>query len=103
MLEICFHGVFFVENEEFRNVQSHRGNHKYLFKLSALFNFQSLISVLLLLICTCTYIRAFVPKLIDRNKEGFLGVFWKCARIGERLSPWIALACFSMAFVVLFL
>ncbi|MCP9264211.1 Ribonuclease P protein subunit p20 [Dirofilaria immitis] len=30
----------------------------------------------------------------------FLGVFWKCARIGERLSPWIALACFSMAFVI---
>ncbi|VDO23074.1 Uncharacterized protein BM_BM354 [Brugia malayi] len=79
------------------------GNHKAnLLKLSALFNFQSLICVILLLICTCTYVRAFVPKLIDRNKEGFLGVFWKCARIGERLSPWIALACFSMAFVVLF-
>ncbi|VDK75516.1 unnamed protein product [Litomosoides sigmodontis] len=54
-------------------------------KKSALFNFQSLISVILLLICTCTYVRAFVPKLIDRNKQGFLGVFWKCARIGERL------------------
>uniref|UniRef100_A0AAF5Q2I3 Protein kish n=1 Tax=Wuchereria bancrofti TaxID=6293 RepID=A0AAF5Q2I3_WUCBA len=81
----------------------YNGNHKAnSLKLSALFNFQSLICVILLLICTCTYIRAFVPKLIDRNKEGFLGVFWKCARIGERLSPWIALACFSMAFIVLF-
>ncbi|KAJ1349418.1 hypothetical protein KIN20_004986 [Parelaphostrongylus tenuis] len=73
------------------------------FKLSALFNFQSLLSVLLLLICTCAYIRSFAPKLIDRNKEGLLGVFWKLARIGERLSPWVAASCFCMAFVVLFL
>uniref|UniRef100_A0A914HA78 Elongin-C n=1 Tax=Globodera rostochiensis TaxID=31243 RepID=A0A914HA78_GLORO len=55
-------------------------------KLSALFNFQSLITVLLLLICTCAYLRAIVPRLIDRNKQGIPGVFWKCARIGERLS-----------------
>ncbi|CAL2040874.1 unnamed protein product [Caenorhabditis brenneri] len=72
-------------------------------KLSAIFNFQSLISVILLLICTCAYIRAFAPRIIDRNKEGLLGVFWKCARIGERLSPWVAVSCFCMAFVVLFL
>ncbi|KAK6044250.1 hypothetical protein COOONC_18243 [Cooperia oncophora] len=70
---------------------------------SAIFNFQSLISVILLLICTCAYIRSFAPKLIDRNKEGLLGVFWKLARIGERLSPWVAASCFCMAFVVLFL
>ncbi|CAD6192804.1 unnamed protein product [Caenorhabditis auriculariae] len=67
--------------------------------MSAIFNFQSLISVILLLICTCAYIRAFAPKVIDRNKEGLLGVFWKCARIGERLSPWVAASCFCMAFV----
>ncbi|EYC22072.1 hypothetical protein Y032_0018g3699 [Ancylostoma ceylanicum] len=70
---------------------------------SAIFNFQSLISVILLLICTCAYIRSFAPKLIDRNKEGLLGIFWKLARIGERLSPWVAVSCFCMAFVVLFL
>uniref|UniRef100_A0A0M3HUK9 Ribonuclease P n=1 Tax=Ascaris lumbricoides TaxID=6252 RepID=A0A0M3HUK9_ASCLU len=40
---------------------------------SALFNFQSLVSVILLLICTCTYLRAIAPKLIDRNKEGISG------------------------------
>lgn len=37
---------------------------------SALFNFQSLLLVILLLICTCTYVRAVAPRLIDRNKEG---------------------------------
>ena len=71
---------------------------------SALFNFQSLLLVILLMICTCTYVRAVAPSLIDRNKEGcvlsllmhsyqrihvfhesFLGLFWMSARIGASL------------------
>src|SRR6266478_7190054 len=39
---------------------------------SALFNFQSLLLVILLLICTCTYIRAVAPRLIDSNKQGYV-------------------------------
>uniref|UniRef100_A0A0L8GE07 Protein kish n=1 Tax=Octopus bimaculoides TaxID=37653 RepID=A0A0L8GE07_OCTBM len=54
-------------------------------QLSALFNFQSLLTVVLLLICTCTYLRAFFPSLLDKNKQGFLGTFWKCARIANIL------------------
>uniref|UniRef100_V5ES58 Protein kish n=1 Tax=Kalmanozyma brasiliensis (strain GHG001) TaxID=1365824 RepID=V5ES58_KALBG len=50
--------------------------------MSALFNFHSLLRVVLLIICTCTYVRATAPALIDRNKEGFLGVFFKSARVG---------------------
>ncbi|KAF8322163.1 DUF1242-domain-containing protein [Clavulina sp. PMI_390] len=65
--------------------------------MSALFNFESLLLVILLLICTSTYARAMAPGLVDRNKEGFLGLFWKSARIGERLSPYVALACIGMA------
>uniref|UniRef100_A0A8C6AVJ4 Protein kish-A n=1 Tax=Monodon monoceros TaxID=40151 RepID=A0A8C6AVJ4_MONMO len=53
---------------------------------SAIFNFQSLLTVILLLICTCAYIRSLAPSLLDRNKTGLLGIFWKCARIGEYLS-----------------
>lgn len=37
---------------------------------TALFNFQSLLLVVLLTICTCTYIRAAAPTLVDRNKKG---------------------------------
>ncbi|XP_045427650.1 protein kish-A isoform X2 [Pipistrellus kuhlii] len=48
---------------------------------SAIFNFQSLLTVILLLICTCAYIRSLAPSLLDRNKTGLLGIFWKCARI----------------------
>ncbi|GAA95321.1 uncharacterized protein L969DRAFT_92418 [Mixia osmundae IAM 14324] len=69
--------------------------------MSALFNFQSLLLVILLIICTCTYARATVPTLVDRNKEGVFGLFFKFARIGERLSPWLAMACVAMAISVL--
>ena len=48
------------------------------------------------MICTCTYIRS-LTALLDRRKTGFLGTFWKFARIGERKSPWIAAACIIMA------
>ncbi|PAV58792.1 hypothetical protein WR25_11882 [Diploscapter pachys] len=91
----------FSDGDLFPPIEASRYAARYF--ISAIFNFQSLISVILLLICTCAYFRAFAPKIIDRYKEGLLGVFWKCARIGERLSPWVALSCFAMAFVVLFL
>lgn len=37
---------------------------------SALFNFQSLLLVLLLLICTSAYVHHFTPGIMDRNKNG---------------------------------
>ncbi|KAF8581948.1 DUF1242-domain-containing protein [Ramaria rubella] len=69
--------------------------------MSALFHFQSLLLVLLLLICTCTYVRSIAPRIVDRNKEGFLGIFFMSARIGERLSPYVALSCIAMAVTIL--
>ncbi|KAK0740515.1 putative S-adenosylmethionine-dependent methyltransferase [Schizothecium vesticola] len=65
--------------------------------MTALFNFQSLLLIILLLICTSTYLHSIFPAIMDRNKEGFKGIFWKCARIGERLSPYISLCCLFMA------
>uniref|UniRef100_T1JZA5 Protein kish n=1 Tax=Tetranychus urticae TaxID=32264 RepID=T1JZA5_TETUR len=70
--------------------------------MSALFNFQSLLTVILLSICTCSFIRAMMPTLLDRRKTGLLGIFWKAARIGERLSPWVSACCLIMAFTILF-
>ncbi|KAK4054792.1 hypothetical protein OIV83_000716 [Microbotryomycetes sp. JL201] len=55
--------------------------------MTAIFNLESLVLVILLLICTCTYARATAPGLVDRNKEGFLGVFWKFARIVKIGTP----------------
>lgn len=31
-----------------------------------------------------------------------LGIFWKCARIGERKSPYVAVCCIAMAISILF-
>jgi hypothetical protein len=30
------------------------------------------------------------------------GIFWKCARIGERLSPYISMCCIAMAVSTIF-
>jgi hypothetical protein len=64
---------------------------------SALFNFQSLLLVILLLICTSTYCHAVFPSFLDGRKGGVLGIFWKFARIGERLSPYVSICCVAMA------
>ncbi|RPA83381.1 DUF1242-domain-containing protein [Ascobolus immersus RN42] len=65
--------------------------------MSALFDFHKLLYVILLIICTSTYARATFPGVVDRNKDGLFGVFWKAARIGERLSPYVSICCLIMA------
>ncbi|CRK28542.1 hypothetical protein BN1723_014132 [Verticillium longisporum] len=66
---------------------------------SALFNFQSLLLVILLLICTSAYTHQIFPSFMDNRKDGLsvVGIFWKFARVGERLSPYVSLACVFMA------
>jgi len=65
--------------------------------MSALFNFEALIFVLLLAICTAAYIHQISPEILNSNKDGSLNIIWKLARIGERLSPYISLGCVIMA------
>eukprot|EP00048_Salpingoeca_helianthica_P021808 m.14522 g.14522 ORF g.14522 m.14522 type:complete len:73 (+) comp6443_c0_seq2:21-239(+) len=69
--------------------------------MAAIFNFQSLLVVVLLLICTCAYFRAMFPAMMDARRSGPFSLFWKCARIGERLSPYVAVACFAMALSII--
>ena len=57
--------------------------------------------LILLFFCTCTYVHGKMPSLLDSYKVGFAGIFWKSARIGERLSPYVAALCVIMAFYVL--
>ncbi|KPV78598.1 uncharacterized protein RHOBADRAFT_64435 [Rhodotorula graminis WP1] len=64
--------------------------------MTALFNFESLLLVILLIICTCTYARGTAPGLIDRNKNGSVPLSPSPAGAGERLSPYVALACIVM-------
>uniref|UniRef100_A0AC11DBC5 Transmembrane protein 167A n=1 Tax=Ovis aries TaxID=9940 RepID=A0AC11DBC5_SHEEP len=55
--------------------------------MSAIFNFQSLLTVILLLICTCAYIRSLAPSLLDRNKTGSEESTWQCRR--HRFNCWV--------------
>ena len=68
--------------------------------------------VLLLLVCSSAYVRAStlrrdadgrVTSYLDAHKGGLRGSAWKLARVGERLSPYVAVACCAMAFTLLFL
>ena len=61
--------------------------------MSALFDFKAFLTVVLLTICTCTYIKAKFPSLLN-DRTGFRGLFWKAARIGKQsASPPPARAC----------
>lgn len=70
--------------------------------MSALFNFQSMLTVVILAICTCTYLRPRFPSLIDNKQPGFKGVLGKLAVVGDRLSGYVSVACIVMAFTTLF-
>ncbi|GKY90522.1 hypothetical protein MPSEU_000025900 [Mayamaea pseudoterrestris] len=79
--------------------------------MSALFDLSSLLTVLLLGICTCTYIRELRPAIFDPplppdgspiKREGILGFLWKLSRIGERVSPYVGACCAIMAIHGLF-
>ncbi|KAM0046273.1 putative protein kish [Helianthus debilis subsp. tardiflorus] len=53
--------------------------------MSALFNFHSFLTVVLLVICTCTFLKMQFPAILEQ-KTGFRGFFWKAARIGKFLT-----------------
>ena len=74
--------------------------------LSALFSFSNWLTVILLTICTSTYAHgrfSLGPYPFGAPQtKGFQGIFWKAARLGERMSPWVSLGCLAMALHALF-
>ncbi|KAJ1447863.1 hypothetical protein M885DRAFT_175032 [Pelagophyceae sp. CCMP2097] len=84
--------------------------------MSAIFDFSSLITVSLLFICTCTYVRAMRSSIFDeaasanappeysnqRRRSGLRGFCWKAARVGERVSPYVSASLVLMAINLLF-
>jgi Protein of unknown function (DUF1242) len=76
--------------------------------MSALFDFPSLLIVVLLIICTATFARSLRKNIFTNSTDqkfqhsGLNGVAWKAARIGERMSPWVAASCIAAAFFILF-
>ena len=70
--------------------------------MSALFDFPSFLTIVLLGVCTATYVKLAYPGLVDAHRTGIRGLVWKAARVGERLSPWVCVACWAMGLYGLF-
>ncbi|VDM30892.1 unnamed protein product [Hydatigera taeniaeformis] len=67
------------------------------------YSLDGVLTVGLLLICTCAYMRR-VTKLrnwLFSENKGFWGILYKAAVIGIRLHILVSLSCFSMACYVL--
>lgn len=72
--------------------------------MSALFDIPSLLVVLLLYICTCSYLLNLRPKLFQKDSpNSFFRTCWKATRIGDRLSLYVGAGCLIMAFHLLFI
>lgn len=70
--------------------------------MTVLFDLESTIFVLLLLICTATHIRYFRPTAYNRgSQELYFKFLYKCSVIGDRCSAFVAAACVVMALRVL--
>ncbi|TBU10897.1 hypothetical protein CWI38_1488p0030, partial [Hamiltosporidium tvaerminnensis] len=69
--------------------------------MSALFNFDSLMRVSVLVICTSTYIKKHFPSMISKESKGISSVFYKSSVIGERLSPYVSITCIVFGFMSL--
>ncbi|KAL7720117.1 Protein kish [Entamoeba marina] len=72
--------------------------------MTALFNFQSMMVVIILFICTCTYLRlniGIIRNFMDKRKDGVPGLLWKAARLGERASAWVSLSCIILGVAML--
>jgi hypothetical protein len=52
-------------------------------------------------LCGLLLLRCFAPSSLPPSLS-FRGTFWKAARIGERLSPWVSVACIAMGINILF-
>lgn len=50
--------------------------------MTAFLNMDSMLTALIFLICTCSYVRHFQPNLIEPHKKGFLGFLRRAAVIG---------------------
>jgi len=77
--------------------------------MSALFDFPSLLVVLLLIICAATFAKSLRKNIFTNPSDqryqhsGFNGIAWKAARVGERLSPYVSVSCLVAAVYILFI
>lgn len=56
-----------------------------------------MLTLMVLLICLSTYLRRTWPGLINNFKEGFSGMIRTFSIVGDRLSPFVSVACILLA------
>jgi hypothetical protein len=65
--------------------------------MSSIFHLEGILVLLLLAICTAYHTKAFFPSwFTPTGGSNWRATLWKFARVGERLSPWIAVALVIM-------
>lgn len=89
--------------ESAHSIPSGSSKWKTTLKMTNVYHFDGLIIFVLLVICTCAYIKR-VPRLKQlflSEKKGLFGALYKAAVIGTRLHWAVSIACVVMAFYVL--
>ncbi|XP_952339.1 uncharacterized protein TA12850 [Theileria annulata] len=66
--------------------------------MTALLKLPSLCMVLLLTICTSSYLKPFFPGFFNSKRSGFPGILGKFSVVGDRLSIYVSLSCIFFAF-----
>jgi hypothetical protein len=66
--------------------------------MSAIFDFSSLITVLLLLICTCTYLRELRPAIFDPAKVSH--VCCLSMHTPDEITPWVLVDSFLLIIII---
>jgi len=56
-----------------------------------------MLTLIILAICLSTYLRRTWPNLINGFKEGFSGMIRTFSVVGDRLSPFVSIACILLA------
>ena len=64
-----------------------------------LLKFRSLITIVILLICTAALLNAKLANIFMKDASGFFGVIWKLGRIGQRMSLVISIACIALILI----
>eukprot|EP01080_Neovahlkampfia_damariscottae_P010970 gene10970-gene3674 len=64
---------------------------------------EGILILIVLIICTCSYFRRItrIKKLMEENKKGFFGVFYKASVLGIKLHWLTSIACLALSFYVL--
>lgn len=61
--------------------------------MSALFSIGAAVRLIILVVCTSTFLKRRFPSYFNR-KDGWRSLVYKSCVIGDRLSPYVSILCF---------